>query len=329
MALRFEDAGFRSYAAWEAAAATFRNFHFYHSAAWLAFLEATQPVTFRCYRILDGGAPVGYLPGFSLRKGPLRIFGSPFPGWTTPYLGPVFHQNCDPAEIVKAAIAQLRADGFHHAEISHFDLDAGPAPIPRCWRVPQSTFVADVAEDEEAILASFSKSGRKGVRRALSAGVTVELANDEKFVEEYYGQLQQVFAKSAMRPTYPKARVQAIFEHVAPTGRVLATRVLFEGNCIASRIDFLGNGRMHSFGSASDQSYLHLFPNELARYFVMCQAAQRGVRAYDMTGGGAYKAKFNGQVCESTVYVSSSPWLMAGRSLVRRFRQAQRKRRAA
>jgi len=36
---------------------------------------------------------VGYLAGFTIRKGPIKIFASPFPGWTTAYMGPLLDKR--------------------------------------------------------------------------------------------------------------------------------------------------------------------------------------------------------------------------------------------
>ena len=47
---------------------------------------------------------------------------------------------------------------------------------------------------------------------------------------------------------------------------------------------------MNSFGSSFDKDYLYLNPNRISTfsYHAMCVAAERGVKYYDMTGGGTY-----------------------------------------
>ena len=86
-----------------------------------------------------------------------------------------------------------------------------------------------------------------------------------------------------------------MWEKLMPSGHLIATQVIYEGRkVIATRLDFTAGHWMHSFGSASDQDYLSLNPNELARYHAMCVGAERGARLYDMTGGGTYKMKFGG-----------------------------------
>ena len=68
--------------AWDKEAESYATWNVYHSAAWLDFIERTQPVKRRIYGLYLDTQRVGLLPGFTLRKGPLRIFGSPLPGWT-------------------------------------------------------------------------------------------------------------------------------------------------------------------------------------------------------------------------------------------------------
>jgi hypothetical protein len=45
------------------------------------------------YEIKMNEELVGYLAGFTIRKGPIKIFASPFPGWTTAYMGPLLDKR--------------------------------------------------------------------------------------------------------------------------------------------------------------------------------------------------------------------------------------------
>jgi len=320
---------FTSSAAWEAAIAEYPTAHFYHSGAWLDFIEQTQPVQRVIYEIRHDRHLAGYLPGFTLRRGPIRVFGSPLPGWTTPYLGPVLDRADDVDSLFAAIEIAFRHDRIQHAELRHFGFDCNPPKKGRFRRSLSQTFISRIGRDEDEVLSTFSKSARKSVRRAIRAGLTAQATQDPRFVDVYYDQLRAVFRKSGTEPTYTKQRVQALWDRLMPTGRMLATMVKDGEKCVATRIDFFGCDRLHSFGSASDQESLKLCPNELARYYAMCEAAKRRLAIYDMTGGGSYKAKFNANPVTFPRYVYSSPLLMAARAVARRWTMWKLKRRAA
>jgi len=316
--IRLERMEMPSAADWDAAIAGYELRHFYHASPWLEFIRRTQPVKPWFYRILDGARLIGYLPGFRLRKWGVPIYGSPFPGWTTPYMGPVAAADVDRAALLRAIAARLAADRFWHAELRHDEVGREEAAAAGFQTLPGRTYIAEIAADPEAILASYNKSARKAVHRAERDGLEAEFTTDPAFIETYYEQLREVFTKSRMSPTYPRERIEVLWRLLMPTGRMLATRVIQDGKCVATRIDFCGEKCLHSFGSASSLKDLRSFPNELARFHVMREAAARGLRKYDMSGGGDYKAKFNAQLVDLPRLVRSSRPLMAARGAFRK-----------
>ena len=68
------------------------------------------------------------------------------------------------------------------------------------------------------------KSCRYAIRKSARMGVTIEEVHDEAFADDYYAQLQNVFAKQSLAPTYDKRRVQLLLKHVLPTGNILLLR---------------------------------------------------------------------------------------------------------
>lgn len=284
---------------WNDIVSQLHGFRAYHLSEWMNFIEETQGLKKIVYEISNNGETVGYLPGFAIHKGPVRIFASPFEGWNTPYMGPVICSDEDQGQLLQAIYQRLKTDGFHYGQFANPELD--PKIILRNgFKTQESiTYIALVGDSPDNVLANYSKSTRKNVRRAIRNDLLVESTTDKAFIGTYYEQLCQVFEKSNMRPTYSKQKVVALWDNLMPTGRLIATQVLHEGKVIATRLDFFAGIRMHSFGSASDQEYLRLYPNELARYYVMCLAADKGIKYYDMSGGGTYKEKFGAQKSEN------------------------------
>jgi len=315
-----EPAEFGSGEEWDAEITRFDLWHLYHTAAWLDFIEQTQPVERRVYRILEGDNLVGFLPGFALKKGPLRIFGSPLPGWTTAYLGPVVNRDVDQEVLFRSIARALKRDGFAHAEIRHNLLNPNAAVRAGFRRYAYETHLATVAGDPEAILASFTKEGRRNVRLAERAGLRAVVATEPEFADLYYEQLRAVFAKRNLEPTYPRERVHRLWRLLMPTGRLICVKVMNDERCLATGVDLVGNGWLHSFGSAASQepTDLKCYPNELRRYFAFCEAARRGLTHYDLTGVRPYKRKFGAQLVDLPVLMRSSPLLRLAREAMRR-----------
>lgn len=59
----------------------------FQTIEWLNFIAESQDATPVIAEIRDGSAVAGYFSGLVVRKAGLRILGSSFPGWTTPYIG--------------------------------------------------------------------------------------------------------------------------------------------------------------------------------------------------------------------------------------------------
>jgi predicted N-acyltransferase len=199
--------------------------------------------------------------------------------------------------------SRLKKDKFHYAQFTLSNIDQNLIRACGFQILEGNTYIARIADDPETVLSGYSKSTRKHVRRAINNGLAVEFTKDKSFIDIYYEQLCQVFDKSNMRPTYPKAKVEALWDCLMPSEKLLATQVSYDNAIIATRLDFFDGVYMHSFGSASEQNYLHLNPNELARYHVMSFAADNGIKYYDMTGGGSYKEKFGGEKTTITTVV--------------------------
>jgi len=59
----------------------------FQTREWLHFVRETQRAKIVVCELTDGGETVGYFTGLVFSRLGLRILGSSFPGWTTPYMG--------------------------------------------------------------------------------------------------------------------------------------------------------------------------------------------------------------------------------------------------
>ena len=266
----------------------------FQTREWLQFIRESQRARMVICELTDGGQTVGYFSGLVVSRVGVRILGSSFPGWTTPYIG----FNLLPGVSRKEALAAIERTAWDtlkclHMEISDpfFAVEDGQSNGFTCEAY--ASYRSDLTPPEDEIFAKMESACRRCVRKAEKSGVTIEEAHDLAFADEYYEQLQDVFAKQGLVPTYPVERVRALIRNLEPTGRVLLVRARDpQGKCIATGI-FPGFNKISEFwGNASFRSSQNLRPNEAIHWYAMRYWKGRGVEVHDWGGEGPYKEKY-------------------------------------
>jgi len=261
---------------------------------WVRFVADTQNATPVLAQLSDSGKAVGYFTGLTFTRLGIKVLGSSFPGWTTPYMG----FNLAPGASRADAMAALERTAWNdlkclHMEVSdpHFTPEAGEALGFKTSYY--TSYRTDLTKSEEDLFQAMESACRRCVRKAEKSGVTIEEAHDPAFADEYYEQLKDVFSKQGLVPTYDAERVRALVRHMGPTGNVLLLRARdAEGKCIATGI-FPGFNKISEFwGNASFRSYQNLRPNELIHWYAMRYWKKRGAEVHDWGGEGTYKEKY-------------------------------------
>jgi hypothetical protein len=181
-------------------------------------------------------------------------------------------------------------------------------------------FEINLTRDENELFAGMTSACRRCIRKAEKEGIFVEVAHGLEFADEYYAQLEDVFAKQLLAPTYNVERVRQLITHVHPTGHLLLLRARdHKGRSIATGIFPHMNGVLYFWGGASWREYQHLRPNEAIQWAAMKIAKKRGLRTYDMGGGGEYKRKYGGSEIEVPWFRKSKyPWIAYVRDMAQR-----------
>src|SRR5713226_7680502 len=98
----------------------------YQSPAWLSFLAETQKAEPVFAALKEGDDILGYFSGLIVQRFGLRILGSPFRGWSSPYMGFNLLPST-PRRIAAEALSDFafKELGCHHFEAtdSHMTLD--------------------------------------------------------------------------------------------------------------------------------------------------------------------------------------------------------------
>jgi len=266
----------------------------FQTREWVRFVAETQGARPVLAKLSDSGKIVGYFTGLTFTRLGVRILGSSFPGWSTPYMGFNLVAGASRSEAL-GAVEQMAWNELKcvHIEVSdpHFDPHDGEAlGFKASYYVSYRT---DLTKTEDELFQGMDSACRRCVRKAEKSGVVIEEAHDLAFADEYYEQLKDVFAKQGLVPTYDVERVRSLVRNMEPSGNVLLLRARDpEGNCIASGI-FPGFKQIVEFwGNASFRAYQGFRPNEFIQWYVMRYWKNRGATIYDWGGEGAYKEKY-------------------------------------
>jgi hypothetical protein len=301
---------------------TFPDREIFQTPAWLRFLAESQRADPVVAVLKDGADIAGYFAGLIVRKLGLRILGSPFIGWTTEHMGIRLREGVSRRDALQAMTA-FAFSGLGCVQFEFCDPAFGPADVDGLGFQHSTCIgtVVDLAPDEDTIYSGFSsKSCRYSIRKAQKLGVVIEEACGEGFADDYYAQLRDVFAKQSLVPTYGKKRVELLIKHLMPTGDLLLLRARDPaGRCIATGI-FLGtNQTAYFWGNASWRQDQQFCPNEAIHWHAMRYWKRRGIRKYDLCGGGDYKRKYGGAVSTAHQFRKSKYfWVAAARNVAYR-----------
>jgi len=285
----------------------------FQTREWIRFIAQTQKAEPLIVELREGKEVAGYFAALTFTRFGVKILGSSFPGWTTPYIGfnlaPGVSRAASLASIEELAWTSLKC---MHIEVSDpcFTIEDGKSLGFQCEFY--SSYRSDLRKSEEDLFASMDSACRRCIRKAEKNGVTIEEAHDLAFADEYYAQLVDVFAKQKLVPTYPVQRVRALIKHLEPSGHLLLLRARdSKGKCIATGI-FPGFNKLAEFwGNASLRSAQLLRPNESLHWYAMRYWKRHGIETYDWGGEAKYKEKYGGVPCRIPWFTKSRHELLS------------------
>ncbi len=271
-----------------------RNIH--QTRPWVNFLAQTLGAQPLLAALKQGNQTLGYFTGLIVKEFGFKILGSPFPGWSTTFMG----FNLLPGVPRTAALDALSELAFNDLKCHHLELmdrrltqqDAAKLGFG-VWNY--HSLEVDLSGSEETIFRRMKHQCRSCVRKAERNGVIIAEASDMGFADEYYEQLKHVFAVKGLPPPFPVERVRDMLRFLLPTGRLLLLRALNrDGVCIATGIFPAMNQTMYAWGSASLRKYSSVRPNEAIFWHAMKYWKRRGMLTCDLVGAVNYKTKYGG-----------------------------------
>jgi hypothetical protein len=281
---------------WDDAIERFEMKSLYHQSAWLEFIEKSQKTQRTLLEIENNGKTIGYFACFIVRKGPFKILGSPLIGWNTGYLGPISNYDFDQTAFFNVFEQYCRDNKIDQVELSNPILNSAVMKNNNFSFRSGITYLVRLFCDEKKMWFNLDKkSCRYAIHKAEKSNLTVEDTDNPKIIDEYFNQLQEVFGKQKLVPTYGRERVSCLFNCLKSRGLLYSLWVKHGNEIIATGLFPHDNRTVYFFGGSSWLKYHHLCPNDILQWTLMKKAAKDGISCYNMGGAGSFKPKFGGE----------------------------------
>lgn len=264
----------------------------FHEPSWLQYLERTNKGRPCFLELKKGPATLAYHVYLDTGLGPVRVMGSPLPGWTTNYLGPLFERDADQRAIVRAIKSYALRHGYLYVEIKNRSLDSR-IMVEEGFTIREGvTTVLPLSASPDDLWKRMSGNARNRIRKAEVAGVSCDVATDRDLVDEYYPMIVERYAAQGLSFPFSIDRLYALWDCLMPRGRMIALRVSSNGQTVGAGLFPYDKGTIYYFGGASKAEFNPMCPNELMHWTVIKEATARGIAEYDFCGTSRFKRKF-------------------------------------
>ncbi len=275
----------------------FNDLTIHQTEQWMKFLVETQggePV----FGVLESqGSIVGRFSGLVITKMGHRILGSPFPGWSTTFMGFNLKHGISRIDAVNA----VKLYAFESMKCKHFEcmdrlltFEEAASAGYETWNY--ETFEIDLTNSVESIFKNMKHQCRNCIRKAERSGVTIEVVNDSDwFAQEYYKQVVHVFETKGLPPPFDLGRVESLINNLFPTGNLTLLSARNKDDiCIATGIFTVFNGVASAWGAANYRDYSEVRPNEAIFWYAIKHFKALGAHTLDLVGAAEYKKKYGG-----------------------------------
>jgi CelD/BcsL family acetyltransferase involved in cellulose biosynthesis len=296
---------------WDGLVARFDDHTVFHTLPWLQAVAAEHGLRVELVQVRDAARCLAVWPCLMQRRGPFRILGSPLPGWSTPYLGPLIAPDADVHAVLETFLRRSSLRRWSYMCCRVFDRD---------WDVDleRHGFSRGHREPEEALWADLKGSCRSRVRKARRLGLTVRDEPNLGFIDEFWSMAREVFAKYGIEPNYSRTLLAGACGRLREAGRLLVLSAFREETRIGTLILPHDDHCMYYWAGAAFDAHRALPYGNLLHWEAMMRARSMGLRTYDFVnvsdngGGGQFKRSFGpARVAVATHWEASRSKLIA------------------
>ena len=273
----------------------------YKTKDWYDALVSSVKTELVIVEISKNNEVLGWFTGGIIKKIGLKIVASPFEGWGTSYQGLSLIQRTAESDRIEIILELkdflFKELGILFFQIADWQLDNEDLLGTGIYTEQINSYLLDIAPSVDDLFKSFKqKSCQYSIRKAQKNGIIVKEPIDlVAFGHEYYKQLEDVFIKQNLKPTYDENRVQTILSKMDKDKNMVVLEALHPetNKSMACVIFFYHNELAFYWGASSWSEYQKLCPNELLMFESMKILKERGCKILEMEGIRTYKEKYN------------------------------------
>ena len=269
----------------------------FKSRAWVEYLVQNKKITPYILEVFREGKLLGYFIG-SKFKIFFTIIAAPFEGSTTPFQGlslinPVsVNQRI---EIYQSLIQFLfKSKECVYFQSTDFFLEVAHVAHSNLKYEVYPSYILDLTLEIDELFNNMNHGARRQIKLAKSRGITIRTPeNIENYIDNYYDQLIDVFAKQYLIPTHRKDDIRDQILALFNADKILLLEaVSSENNYLASILIAFDNKIAFGLGTASYKKYQKLCPNEPLWFEAITQLKNKGISMFELGGRRYYKEKY-------------------------------------
>lgn len=272
----------------------FESSELYHTSGWINYLKKELNIEPIYLEIYCDKKKIGYFIGGLFKKFGVKIVGSPFRGWDTPYLGLLVESNYNKIEILKELWKYLKSIyKCLYFEFVDKSISLDDIKLHNLNYIIEKTYEMSISLSDDELLNSFTKHCRKDLKLFRNRGGIIKKVDyNESFLDDFYECLVEVFKFQKLNPPYSKEKLKTIIESVSDENRLCLISYNSENFNIGMSVSFGYKDKCYAFASGTNRSYNLNQKNalrfEAIKYWRDCEK-----KRYDLMGIREYKKEFN------------------------------------
>lgn len=273
----------------------------FHQWNWLKITEKHTQSTFYPIIGMKGSTPIGILPLFFQKKGPLRMVFSPPPHVALFYLGPVLagedtlkqkNQEFNYFEFQKKREMnyiefQKSVDTFikNDLKAQYISISLSPAlqdPRPFVWSgysvELNFDYIIDLSIGLDSLLQTLDKRGRQNLSRAKKRGMSIEIGGKIEY-EKILDLMDIRYAQQGKNVMESREYFLDLYDAYNNSMKIFVAKV--DGEVVTGSIDLQYRDTHYSWiGNPKPNNHLSPSPNDLLIWESVRYAYEQGFRYY-------------------------------------------------
>lgn len=247
------------YPSWNELVLSNPGYSFFHSSNWARVLCESYNYKPAYFTLVDKGSLKVLVPLMEIKSLLTGTRGVSLP--FTDYCDPMVADDVNFEKVLEHIIRHGRRAGWKSFELrGGADLLQGEEPDAHYCE-----HTLRLSKDEKLIFSKFNSSTKRNVKKALRAGVKVQIASSLESIKAFY-RLNCITRKKHGLPPQPYNFFKKIYEHVISKDQGFVVLASYEDKTVAGAVYFhLGRRAIYKYG-ASDERYQNLRANNLVMW---------------------------------------------------------------